>query len=104
MFFLLKAGVLMKMKGVVLIIDDIKENGFFLPLFRVIVVVLLDLKIDSFCFLSYAAAIGGVAGGGIFGGVFGHYCAARGGAFLGSTALWHWGGGICGGLASAGVF
>ena len=70
MFFLLKAGVLMKMEGVVLIIDDIKENGFFLPLFRVIVVVLLDLKIDSFCFLSYATAVGGMAGGGIFGGVF----------------------------------
>ena len=70
MFFLLKAGILMEMKWVVLVIDDIKENGFFLPLFRVIVVVPLDLEIDAFCFLSYAAAVGGVAGGGIFGGVF----------------------------------
>lgn len=54
----------------VLIIDDIKENGFFFPLFRVIVVILLDLKIDTFCFLSYAATVGGMAGWGIFCGVF----------------------------------
>ena len=35
-----------------MIVDEIKENGLFLPLFRVIVDIPLNLEIDNFLFLS----------------------------------------------------